>query len=199
VLAEINLTGDAAIQTGEEFNVRFEVEDESFMSTYINDVLVDERSGSFAFGKIGFRQAHDDAYGRTEIARFDDVKITLTRNGQVVFFEDFSERNPFSEGVLDDGWLLVQGQMSRDILSWLPEVPTGILNEGLRMKDESNNRSSFIDHPSSIYDLQGRKVASLMNSEERTMNNSLFTNHYSSGQRPNPGIYIIGGKKVVVK
>ena len=50
-----------------------------------------------------------------------------------------------------------------------------------------------------VYDLQGRKVASLMNSEERTMKNSLFTNHYSSGQRPKPGIYIVGGKKFVVR
>ena len=62
-----------------------------------------------------------------------------------------------------------------------------------------NAPSSLISHPSSVYDLQGRKVASLMNSEERTMNNSLFTNHYSSGQRPKPGIYIIGGKKIVIK
>ena len=192
VLAEINLTGDAAIQTGEEFNVRFEVEDESFMSTYINDVLVDERSGSFAFGKIGFRQAHDDAYGRTEIARFDDVKITLTRNGQVVFFEDFSERNPFSEGVLDDGWLLVQGQMSHDILSWLHEVPTGILNEGLRMKDESNNRSSFIDHPSSIYDLQGRKV----NGNNNANGNFQFS---TFNFQLNKGVYICGGKKILAR
>ena len=38
--------------------------------------------------------------------------------------------------------------------------------------------------------------ASLMNGEERTMNNSSFTNHYSSGQRP-LAVYDLQGRKVV--
>ena len=33
-----------------------------------------------------------------------------------------------------------------------------VLDEGLRIKDESNNPSSLISHPSSIYDLQGKPV-----------------------------------------
>ena len=33
-----------------------------------------------------------------------------------------------------------------------------ILDDGLRIKDESNNPSSLISHPSSIYDLQGKPV-----------------------------------------
>ena len=56
---------------------------------------------------------------------------------------------------------------------------TGILDEGLRIKDESNNPSSLISHPSSIYDLQGRKVM-------------------DNGQLK-PGIYIVNGKKIIVK
>ena len=36
---------------------------------------------------------------------------------------------------------------------------TGILDEGLRIKDESNNPSSLISHPLSLYDLQGRNLA----------------------------------------
>ena len=75
------------------------------------------------------------------------------------------------------------------------DEPTGIGGASLM----NNEECIMHNDPSSVYDLQGRKVASLMNSEERTMNNSLFTNHYSSGQRPNPGIYIIGDKKVVIK
>ena len=52
-------------------------------------------------------------------------------------------------------------------------TPTGIiLDEGLRLKDESN--------PSAVYDLQGRRVA-------------------HSAKDLQPGIYIINGKKIVVK
>ena len=52
-------------------------------------------------------------------------------------------------------------------------TPTGIiLDEGLRIKDESN--------PSAVYDLQGRRVA-------------------HSAKDLQPGIYIINGKKIIVK
>ena len=37
--------------------------------------------------------------------------------------------------------------------------PTGIKDEGLRMKDESSNPSFLISHPSSAYDLQGRRLS----------------------------------------
>ena len=63
---------------------------------------------------------------------------------------------------------------------------TGILDEGLRIKDESNNPSSLISHPSSIYDLQGRRLAN---------NPSSFISHPSSRK----GIYIVNGKKIVIK
>ncbi len=96
------------------------------------------------------------------------------------------------------------GQVATDNAGWFKvdffrihkvDEPTGIGGASLM----NNEECIMHNDPSSVYDLQGRKVASLMNSEERTMNNSLFTNHYSSGQRPNPGIYIIGDKKVVIK
>ena len=57
---------------------------------------------------------------------------------------------------------------------------TGIsLDEGLRINDESNN-------PSAVYDLQGRKVAG--NSQLSTLNSQL-----------KKGVYIVGGKKIVIK
>ena len=60
------------------------------------------------------------------------------------------------------------------------DYTTGIiLDEGLRMKDESNNSLS-------VYDLQGRKIAD---------NPSSLISNPSSPK----GIYIVGGKKVVVK
>ena len=56
---------------------------------------------------------------------------------------------------------------------------TGIIpDEGLRMKDESNNPSSLHSHPSSIYDLQGRKVGQQMNTDMH-------------------GVYIKNGKKII--
>ena len=50
----------------------------------------------------------------------------------------------------------------------------------------THNSSSLISHPSSIYDLQGRKIAD---------NPSSFIHHPSSKK----GIYIVDGKKIVVK
>jgi len=129
LLGEIDLPAEAAIRTGRPFRIRVEIEDEAYAKTYIDDVLIDERSGNFAFGKIGFRQAHDDAYGKTEIAWFDDVTIRVksgSGQGDVVFSADFSASNPFSAGSIVSGRLRVAGQMSNDILAWLQEKPDGI-------------------------------------------------------------------------
>lgn len=125
LLGEIDLPSEVNIQAGHPFKIKIEVEDEAYAKTYIDNVLVDERSGSFAFGRIGFRQAHDDAYGKTEIAWFDDISIRL-KSGSVVFSEDFSASNPFSDGSIVSGRLKVAGQMSRDILAWLQETPDAI-------------------------------------------------------------------------
>ena len=98
-----------------------------------------------------------------------------------------------------DGWYRITVDVFRETFhaDYLGRTPTEGQATGINIKH--NEECIMHNAPSAIYDLQGRKVASLMNSEERTMNNSLFTNHYSSGQRPNPGIYIIGDKKVVIK
>lgn len=128
LLGEVSLPSSVEIQPGHRFRIRLDVEDESYIKTYINNVLVDERSGSFSFGRIGFREAHDDAYGKTEIASFDDVSITLLydsgRTSAQVFSEDFSSSNPFSDGNIVAGRLRVAGQMSHDILAWLQDMPS---------------------------------------------------------------------------
>ena len=129
LLGEIELPAAIGLKVGRPFNIKLEIEDESYVKTYIDNVLVDERSGRFTFGNIGFRQAHDDAYGKTERARFDDVRVSiLTESGtaEVTFAEDFSASNPFSAGSIVSGWLRVEGQMSRDILAWLKEAPDAI-------------------------------------------------------------------------
>ena len=149
LLGEVDLPSGVNIQAGHPFKIRIEIEDEAYAKTYIDDVLVDERSGSFAFGRIGFRQAHDDAYGKTEIAWFDDISIRL-KSGSVVFSEDFSAANPFSEGSIVSGRLKVAGQMSRDILAWLQETPDGIsLVPASSRKDEGR-----------IYNLSGQMINS---------------------------------------
>ena len=122
VLAEINLPAEATIQPGVPFDIRLEIDEESYVCTYINNVLVDERSGTFPYGRIGFRQSHDDAYGKTEIARYDNVRLHGAK-GEVLFEADFENKNPFSAGRLTDGWLRVAGQMSSDVYSWLSQTP----------------------------------------------------------------------------
>ncbi len=129
LLGEIDLPAEADIQAGHTFRIKLEIEDETYVKTYINDVLVDERSGRFKFAGIGFRQAHDDAYGKTETASYDNVRISVRtgeRTRSVVFSEDFSASNPFSAGTIADGWLRVEGQMSHDVLAWLREVPDAV-------------------------------------------------------------------------
>lgn len=129
LLGEIDLPAEADIQTGHPFRIKLEIEDETYVKTYINDVLVDERSGRFTFGNIGFRQAHDDAYAKAETASYDNVRISVRtgeRTRSVVFSEDFSASNPFSAGTIADGWLRVEGQMSHDVLAWLREVPDAV-------------------------------------------------------------------------
>lgn len=175
LLGEVELPSTVKIQAGHTFRVRLEIEDEAYVKTYIDDILVDERSGSFAFGRIGFRQAHDDAYGKTEIAWFDDVRIALkTGSGldNVVFSEDFSTSNPFSEGLIMSGRLKVAGQMSRDVLAWLTETPDGI--------------------------------GTIQSQETRDNGQESRTAYYLSGQqitnRKSPrGLIISGGRKILMK
>ena len=174
LLGEVDLPSTVSIQTGHPFKVRLEIEDEAYVKTYIDGVLVDERSGSFAFGRIGFRQAHDDAYGKTEIVWFDDVSIRL-KSGSVVFSEDFSASNPFSEGSIVSGRLKVAGQMSRDILAWLQETPDGISevkSEKLKVKNEET-----------AYNLSGQQIV----------------NRTSSNRKWPRGIIVSGGRKILMK
>jgi hypothetical protein len=154
LLGEVDLPAEASIQVGRPFKVRLEIEDEAYVKTYIDDVLVDERGGSFAFGKIGFRQAHDDAYGKTEIAWFDDVSIRVKSGsglGDVVFSEDFSASNPFSAGSIISGRLKVTGQMSRDILAWLREVPDGLI-KGEDLKGLE------VENKGAVYNISGQQI-----------------------------------------
>ena len=154
VLGEVTLPKDARIQRSVIFNVKIEVENEQCVKTYINNVLVDEREGSFPYGRFGFRQAHDDTYGSEETARFDDVKVTV--NGVKVFEDDFSGVNPFSAGSITGGWLRVQGSMSRDILAWIKELPD--LLTSVTTPDHPANTSQ-------LWSLSGRPLTTVPRNE----------------------------------
>lgn len=117
LLGEVDLKDKVTIGTDAAFDLKIEIVDEKLARTYINGVLVDERYGQFAYGLIGFRQTHSDAAGCEEIARFDDIKVS-SQDGKVLFAEDFSGDNTFSEGSVEDGWLCVTGAMARDVYAW---------------------------------------------------------------------------------
>ena len=172
LLAEVSLPTQVAIQPGTPFRIRLEVEDESYVRTFINDVLVDERGGSFDYGKIGFRQAHDDAFGRTEIAWYDNIRITVKgiagaeaprKGGQVNRLDEVG----FALCVLTDD----------DVYSWL----TGITDA-----ETGIDKGTFLTGPAccsdGIYTLSGQRIQS--KSEIRDA-------------MPNAGIYICGGKKFI--
>ncbi len=125
VLSEVPLEGDARIQRNRVFNVRIEIEDEQYAKTYVNDVLVDERAGSFVYGKFGFRQGYDATYSSEETARFDEIRITRS-DGRVLFYDDFSTINNFTAGSVLGGWLRVQGSQSSEVRAWIKTLPDGI-------------------------------------------------------------------------
>ena len=116
--------------------------------------------------------------------QWSDVSVVVTGKGDEMFLLFEPEARLFVD----------------DIKVYIPE-PTGIiLDEGLRMKDESNNPSSFISHPSSVYDLQGRKVEMLnvgKLNKQMGQNRSTFQPFNLSTLKP--GIYIVGGRKIFIK
>lgn len=114
---EVSLKDKVAISTAEPFDLKIEVVDEKLARTYINGVLVDERYGQFCYGLIGLRQTHSDDSRCEENARFDDIKIS-SQDGEVLFSEDFSGENTFSEGRVENGWLCIKGDMVKDVYAW---------------------------------------------------------------------------------
>ena len=124
-MGDVSLPQDARIARSKAFNVKIEVSEEQYARTYINDVFVDERAGTFTYGRIGFRQSHDPDYNSEESARYDNVRITMG-DGRVLFSSSFNGINPFTAGTVMSGWLRVLGNMSTDIYAWLKELPDGI-------------------------------------------------------------------------
>lgn len=116
-LDNVNLTGKVALNTTDEFVLRIEVTDASRARTFINGILVDERTGNFTFGRIGMREDHGERDGREEIGVYDDIRVT-TASGEVLFAEDFSQGNSFTGGTVKDGKLRIVGSTSSHVLVW---------------------------------------------------------------------------------
>ena len=155
------------------------------MDTDYENNLTPGENNTFA-GYIGGLNGNfvlQDMYVYTDIAEGESLRLGIRSDNRR------SDGTPHPE--YKNGWFKV------DYFRINKMETTGILDEGLRMKDESNNPSSLISHPSSIYDLQGRKVADLspLHPKQSSPPRSL-PSHPSPLKK---GIYIVNGQKIVIK
>lgn len=110
-------TGDVRLNTSDWFVTTIEVTDGNVARTYLRkdgsdiDVLIDERSGDFAYGLVGARQDHD--FNLNESSTFDYIRIT-DENGDVLYAEEFNETDGnWSNDPLwdaENGTLTVEGR-----------------------------------------------------------------------------------------
>ena len=117
-LADIDLRGKVDLRNGREYSVRIVVtQDGRHATTYLDDVLIDERDGDFYYGKVGMRADYGQYGNRDpEVAYYDDFLVT-DQSGNVRFSEDFSASNKFDGGEIRDGRLYVVG--SRTSTVWV--------------------------------------------------------------------------------
>ncbi|MBQ6186858.1 MAG: family 78 glycoside hydrolase catalytic domain [Prevotella sp.] len=116
-LDNVNLTGKVALNNSDEFTLRIEVTGANRARTFINDVLVDDRTGNFKFGKVGMREDHGERDGQPEIGVYDDIKVTKA-DGTVMFAEDFETGSKFTGGTVTDGKLRIVGSTNGHVLVW---------------------------------------------------------------------------------
>ena len=124
-LAEIPLKNKVSLTQGREYNLRIEItNDGKKASTYLNNVLIDERNGEFAYGRIGIRADVGEKATRTYERSFYDNFETRDDNDNLLFSENFD--NPgaiqFSDGDAIDGRLRV-GSYS-DVYAWAVDNST---------------------------------------------------------------------------
>lgn len=118
-LAEIPLDDKIRLEQGREYFFRIEVTDGgSKARTYLNNILIDEREGEFAYGRVGIRADQGEANTRTYERSFYDNFKTVSESGDVLFSEDFDNPGniPFSAGDAIDGRLRVGAY--DDVYSW---------------------------------------------------------------------------------
>ena len=96
-LADVDLRGKVELNNTDEFALRIVVTGASRARTYINNVLVDDRTGNFRFGRVGMREDHGERDGREEIGVYD-----VFLNGQRVGHPQLDGTTIFEE--MKPGW-----------------------------------------------------------------------------------------------
>lgn len=109
-LAEI----DVELVANKSYHMRVDVSENGTKArTYLDDVLIDERTGSFPYGDMGMRSAMAEREARYyETSYYDDFKVTA--NGRTVFEDHFYDRCQFDNGRIVGGKLRVEG----DCYAW---------------------------------------------------------------------------------
>ena len=95
------------IRNGEQHKLTIKVTNANTARTYIDDVLIDTRTGEFAYGDFGFREDYDNG-NQAEQAYFDDF---IVKSGDKVLHEEHFDGTTcmFSSGTLDSGQFYVSG------------------------------------------------------------------------------------------
>ena len=106
LLSEGAITG-VNIQNGEQHTLKVVITNANVAKTYIDNVLIDTRTGDFAYGEFGFREDYDNG-SQPEQAYFDDF---IVRSGnQVLYEENFNGSTcMFTQGTLQNGQFYVSG------------------------------------------------------------------------------------------
>ena len=105
-LSENAITG-VSIKNGEQHTLTIEVTGGTTARTYIDDVLIDTRTGDFAYGEFGFREDYDNG-NQLEQAYFDDF---IVRSGDKVLLEEHFDGSTcmFGSGTMQNGQFYVSG------------------------------------------------------------------------------------------
>ena len=105
-LSENAITG-VSIKNGEQHTLTIEVTGGTTARTYIDDVLIDTRTGDFAYGEFGFREDYDNG-NQPEQAYFDDF---IVRSGDKVLLEEHFDGSTcmFGSGTMQNGQFYVSG------------------------------------------------------------------------------------------
>lgn len=109
------------IKNGEQHMLVISVSGGNVARTYIDDVLIDTRTGDFTYGDFGFREDYDNG-NQPEQAYFDDFKVTS--NGKVLLQEDFSGNTcMFTNGAIQNGQFYVTGPAT---YAWQQKITTPV-------------------------------------------------------------------------
>lgn len=118
-LEEVPLNSKIKLEQGRQYDFRIEVVDGGTKAlTYLDNILIDEREGEYAYGRVGIRADMGEVSTRTyERSYYDNFKTT-DESGEVIYSEDFDDPDNISQsaGEVIDGRFRVGAY--GDIYSW---------------------------------------------------------------------------------